>query len=57
MKEILIHIKTKKGKGYTFAEEAKDNYHGVSKFNIKTGEQFKSSNEVTFIHQEFLLTL
>ena len=35
---ILIHIKTKKGKGYTFAEEAKDNYHGVSKFNIKTNE-------------------
>ena len=26
--QILIHIKTKKGKGYTFAEEAKDNYHG-----------------------------
>ena len=38
---ILIHIKTKKGKGYSFAEEAKDNYHGVSKFNVKTGEQFK----------------
>ena len=33
---ILIHIKTKKGKGYSFAEKAKDNYHGVSKFNVKT---------------------
>ena len=43
---ILIHIKTKKGKGYTFAEEAKDNYHGVSKFNVKTGEQLKSTSKV-----------
>ena len=40
--QFLIHIKTKKGKGYSFAEEAKDNYHGVSKFNVQTGEQFKS---------------
>ena len=39
--QFLIHIKTKKGKGYTFAENAKDNYHGVSKFNVQTGEQVK----------------
>ncbi|MGO0807305.1 hypothetical protein ACTPEF_25900, partial [Clostridioides difficile] len=30
-------IITKKGKGYRFAEEQPDKYHGVSKFDIKTG--------------------
>ena len=39
---ILIHIKTQKGKGYSFAEKSEDKYHGVSKFNIKTGIQQKS---------------
>ena len=39
---ILIHIKTEKGKGYKFAENSSDKYHGVSKFNINTGEQEKS---------------
>ena len=43
---ILVHIKTKKGKGYSFAEKAKDNYHGVSKFNVKTGEQSKSLSKI-----------
>ena len=33
---IMIHIKTEKGKGYSFAENALDKYHGVSKFNVKT---------------------
>jgi 1-deoxy-D-xylulose-5-phosphate synthase len=33
---------TQKGKGYTPAEEAADKYHGVSKFNVITGEQQKS---------------
>ena len=32
---IMIHIKTEKGKGYSFAENASDKYHGVSKFNVK----------------------
>ena len=39
---IMIHIKTQKGKGYSFAEKASDHYHGVSKFNVTTGEQIKS---------------
>ena len=41
---ILIHIKTQKGKGYSFAEKSEDKYHGVSKFNIKTGIQQKSES-------------
>ena len=54
---ILIHIKTKKGKGYSFAEEAKDNYHGVSKFNVQTGEQIKSISKIPSYTKVFANTL
>ncbi len=54
---ILIHIKTKKGKGYSFAEKAKDNYHGVSKFNVKTGEQIKSGSSIPSYTKVFANTL
>lgn len=39
---ILIHVITKKGKGYGPAENARDKGHGVSKFNVVTGEQKKA---------------
>ena len=54
---ILVHIKTKKGKGYSFAEKAKDNYHGVSKFNVKTGEQSKSLSKIPSYTKVFANTL
>lgn len=38
---ILVHVVTKKGKGYAPAEEAYDKYHGVSKFDVETGVQDK----------------
>ena len=41
---VLIHVVTQKGKGYLPAEESDEKYHGVSKFNIATGEQQKSSD-------------
>ena len=39
---ILIHALTRKGKGYAPAEDARDKGHGVSKFDVETGEQRKS---------------
>ncbi len=39
---VLIHAVTQKGKGYAPAENSADKYHGVSKFNVVTGEQSKS---------------
>ncbi len=36
---ILVHVVTRKGKGYGPAEESDDKYHGVSKFNVITGAQ------------------
>jgi len=36
---VLIHVITTKGKGYAPAETAADKYHGVSKFDVVSGEQ------------------
>jgi len=38
---ILVHVVTKKGKGYPPAEASDDKYHGVAKFNVITGAQVK----------------
>jgi 1-deoxy-D-xylulose-5-phosphate synthase len=40
---ILVHVVTKKGKGYAPAENSADKYHGVQKFDVVTGEQKKAS--------------
>jgi 1-deoxy-D-xylulose-5-phosphate synthase len=42
MEPVLLHVVTKKGKGYAPAEAAADKYHGVNKFNVVTGEQTKA---------------
>ncbi|UIJ44729.1 1-deoxy-D-xylulose-5-phosphate synthase [Sphingomonas cannabina] len=39
---ILVHVVTKKGKGYAPAENAADKYHGVQKFDVITGAQAKA---------------
>ena len=36
---ILVHVVTKKGKGYPPAEASDDKYHGVNRFNVITGAQ------------------
>jgi 1-deoxy-D-xylulose-5-phosphate synthase len=38
---ILVHVVTKKGKGYGPAEASDDKYHGVARFNVVTGAQVK----------------
>ncbi len=43
---VFLHVVTKKGYGYEPAERSEDKYHGVSKFNVVTGEQVKSSSKV-----------
>jgi 1-deoxy-D-xylulose-5-phosphate synthase len=42
LEPVLLHVVTQKGKGYGPAEAAADKYHGVSKFNVITGEQAKA---------------
>ena len=39
---VLVHVVTKKGHGYAPAEASDDKYHGVSAFDVVTGEQSKS---------------
>ena len=54
---IMIHVKTKKGKGYSFAEKSEDKYHGVSKFNVSTGKQEKSKSIAPSYTKVFANTL
>ena len=54
---ILIHAITKKGKGYKPAEESGDKYHGVSKFNVLTGEQNKGKAKTPSYTKVFANTL
>jgi len=54
---ILIHAVTKKGKGYKPAEDSRDKYHGVGKFNIVTGEQSKSKTNIPSYTKVFANTL
>ena len=41
---FLVHVVTKKGKGYPPAEASDDKYHGVVKFDVATGAQAKSKS-------------
>jgi 1-deoxy-D-xylulose-5-phosphate synthase len=41
---ILVHVVTRKGKGYPPAETSADKYHGVVKFDVATGAQAKSKS-------------
>jgi 1-deoxy-D-xylulose-5-phosphate synthase len=55
---ILIHVLTKKGKGYAPAETARDKGHATSKFNVVTGEQKKAPSNApsyTRVFADYLL--
>ena len=54
---VLIHVRTQKGKGYKPAEDSGDKYHGVSKFNISTGEQSISKSNTPSYTKVFAETL
>ena len=54
---ILVHVVTKKGKGYEPAETSADKYHGVSKFNVITGAQAKAPSNAPSYTTVFAETL
>lgn len=58
-KPIIIHVKTKKGKGYRYAERHPDYFHGVSAFDVETGKQLakKQTSTYTDIFAKHLLSL
>ena len=45
---VLIHVHTKKGKGYAPAESSPEKFHGVGKFNLATGETLKKVSPPTY---------
>ncbi len=47
---ILLHVKTKKGKGYPYAENHPWDYHGVSAFELKTGQPLSKNIKPDYSH-------
>ncbi len=45
---VILHVKTKKGKGYPHAENEPDRFHGVGPFNIKTGKSTNNGKGITY---------
>lgn len=54
---VLLHISTVKGKGYDFAEKSPSTYHGISKFNIETGEPVSSGANFSSVFGDELCAL
>eukprot|EP00899_Mesostigma_viride_P021012 jgi/Mesvir1/28912/Mv17999-RA.1 len=50
---VLIHVLTDKGKGYHHAEKASDKLHGVVKFDVVSGKQYKSKSKTKPYTQYF----
>ncbi len=43
---VLVHVVTRKGKGYLPAEQSDDAYHGVGKFDVSTGKLEKGGTNI-----------
>lgn len=54
---VLLHVITKKGKGYKYAEEHPEKYHGVSKFDIKTGVASSGTKSISALVGEKLIQM
>ncbi len=54
---MLIHVLTKKGKGYGPAEASDDKYHGVSKFDVISGKQHKAPSNAPSYTKVFAQSL
>lgn len=53
---IVLHINTVKGKGYEFAEKAPDAFHGISAFNLDSGEPVFSEPSFSDAFGEFVVS-
>lgn len=51
---VLLHVITIKGKGYTHAEKSPSQFHGISKFDVETGEPISSSENFSSKFGEYL---
>lgn len=44
---VVVHVKTKKGKGYRYAERYPKHFHGVAPFDLNTGKPLKQKTKMT----------
>lgn len=44
---VVVHVKTRKGKGYRYAERHPKHFHGVSPFDLNTGKPLKQKTKMT----------
>ena len=54
---VIVHVCTKKGKGYEFAEKNPTGFHGISSFDIDTGEPKSSAKGYSYIFGKYLCSL
>ncbi len=54
---VLVHVVTKKGKGYEPAEEHPKEFHGIGKFDVDTGEPLSSKKGFSYIFGNHLCNL
>lgn len=54
---IFIHVKTQKGKGYSFAELDQEKFHGISPFDMETGNTVSSSQTYSSIFGKEIVKL
>ncbi len=51
---VLVHVVTKKGKGYEYAEKDPKTFHGINKFNIQTGESPQGKESFSSVFGEYM---
>lgn len=56
-KPVLLHVRTYKGKGYQYAEQAPSIYHGLSGFDVDTGNTGEKSQSFSDVFGEALCQL
>lgn len=54
---VIIHTLTKKGKGYHHAESNPEKFHGISQFDIKTGEKLSSARDFSSVFGDELVKI
>lgn len=51
---VLLHVVTKKGKGYQYAESDSASFHGIGQFHIETGEPISNKKDFSTVFGEGL---
>lgn len=54
---VVLHVSTKKGKGYDFAEKMPSEFHGIAKFDVETGEPISSGKSYSSVFGDELCAI